>query len=267
MAFVRGGDVRMMSSEPTGMTRGNGEETIVKTEDSYLERFAVTNEDYKRFVDDGGYQTAEYWVAAVVHAVPQFTDRTGRPGPHYWNEGRYADGSASHPVVGINFYEAQAYARWAGKRLPTDAEWVRAAAAPVTVADERIQQRKYPWGDAMDESRANLWSSGLEQTASVTAFSAGDSIHGLRQMVGNVWEWTADRFGCWSPWEAWRESDCGYRALRGGAFDTYFESQACCLFQSGDHPLARKHNIGFRCALSADLVPAEMASTPSLVTA
>ena len=127
---------------------------------------------------------------------------------------------------------------------------MRAAAAPVAIANGRIQQRKYPWGEAIDETRANLWQSGIANTAPVNAYGGGDTVQGVRQMVGNVWEWTAGCFGRCSECPQWCELEDELMALRGGAFDTYFDSQASCLFQSGDQALARKHNIGFRCVVS-----------------
>jgi len=74
-------------------------------------------------------------------------------------------------------------------------------------------------------------------------------VNGVEQLVGNVWEWTSSSFGAWEPLSHRIETDHPLKSIRGGAFDTYFESQANCHFQSGARPLDRKHNIGFRCAL------------------
>jgi iron(II)-dependent oxidoreductase len=71
----------------------------------------------------------------------------------------------------------------------------------------------------------------------------------VQQLVGNVWEWTSSSFGIWEPAGRKIETTTPLKSIRGGAFDTYFDSQAHCQFQSGESPLARKHNIGFRCAL------------------
>ncbi len=253
MAIIRAGEVQLVARESRASTE-DSRTNIAKTESFYLDRFAVTNEEYQLFVNDSGYANPEYWSEGLEDAIQQFVDQTGVQAPRFWSHGQHPVQYADHPVVGICHYEASAYARWAGKRLPSDAEWVRAAAAPVAIANGRIQQRRYPWGEAIDETRANLWQSGIAHTAPVNAYGGGDTVQGVRQMVGNVWEWTADRFGLWSEFPQWRELEHDLMALRGGAFDTYFDSQASCLFQSGDQALARKHNIGFRCAVSTSHV-------------
>jgi iron(II)-dependent oxidoreductase len=77
----------------------------------------------------------------------------------------------------------------------------------------------------------------------------GASVNGVVQLVGNVWEWTSSSFGAWEPAGRKIEATQPMKSVRGGAYDTYFETQAHCQFQSGESPLARKHNVGFRCAL------------------
>lgn len=101
----------------------------------------------------------------------------------------------------------------------------------------------------MDRQRVNLWGSGHDATIPVRALASGASVNGVEQLVGNVWEWTSSSFGAWDPPNNRIETDHPLKSIRGGAFDTYFESQANCHFQSGARPLDRKHNIGFRCAL------------------
>lgn len=230
---------------------------VVHVEPYFLDRFPVTNREYYEFVAAGGYEELPIWEKEIWPAMVEFVDETGHPGPRHWRDGHYPVGEENHPVVGINWFEASAYARWVGKRLPTDAEWVKAGAWPVALTRTARFQRKYPWGNTMQASRANLWGSGPGRTVPVDATPGGVSVGGVHQLIGNVWEWTASRFvgqhddddGRWSPANT-------LRSVRGGAFDTYFENQATCQFQSGENPVNRRHNIGFRCAVAlSDLAP------------
>jgi len=111
---------------------------MVKVEPAYLDRFCVTNEQYQQFIDGGGYEQLDYWHEEALPALLDFVDQTGAPGPRYWHDGQYAPGEGRLPVVGISWYEAWAYARWVGKRLPTDAEWTKAGAWPVESSPGRI---------------------------------------------------------------------------------------------------------------------------------
>lgn len=216
----------------------------------YLDRCAVTNRQYALFVEAGGYDAYELWLPEVIPAIPSLVDRSGHPGPRHWQGGTFPAGDDERPVVGINWYEAAAYARWVGKRLPTDAEWQKAGSCPVMVAPGQMVDRRFPWGDAVDRSRANIWGSDAGGIVAVNHY-AEKSIGGLQQLVGNIWEWVADDFGLEERGP--RNSivlPTPMKAIRGGAFDTYFDSQATCQFQSGENPMARRHNIGFRLALS-----------------
>ncbi len=224
-------------------------ERLIQVEGLFLDRYAVTNDQYLEFVAAGGYEQMSLWDEALWPAVLTFVDRTGQPGPRLWENGTYPPGKEDHPVVGVTWYEACAYARWAGKRLPTDAEWVKAASWPVFAEGQHPVQRRYPWGDAMDRRLTNIWGSGLNTTAPVHAFEGGASASGVLQLVGNVWEWTSTSFGAWEPPTRKIDTQAALKSIRGGAFDTYFETQVHNQFQSGENPLARKHNIGFRCAL------------------
>jgi iron(II)-dependent oxidoreductase len=151
------------------------------------------------------------------------------------------------PVVGVSWYEAWAYARWVGKRLPTDGEWTKAGAWPVESSPGRIAQRRYPWGESFDTRRAHLYGSGSTGPVEVDEFPGGMSVGGIHQLIGNVWEWTSTPLvELGDPTLHVSEA---VMSIRGGAFDTYFENQATCHYQSGEHPLARRANIGFRLAL------------------
>lgn len=224
-------------------------ERIVNVEGLFLDRFTVTNREFLEFVEDGGYEQMSLWDEAIWPAVLGFVDRTGQPGPRYWENGAFPTGKEDHPVVGVSWYEACAFARWTGKRLPTDAEWVKAGSWPVVAEGSKPVQRRFPWGDSMDRKRVNLWGSPYSGTTPVHALPDGASVNGVQQLVGNVWEWTSSTFGAWEPAGRKIETVTPLKSIRGGAFDTYFDTQAQCQFQSGDSPLSRKHNLGFRCAL------------------
>lgn len=213
----------------------------------YLERCTITNAQYQAFVDQGGYEKKSFWHASVWPRVREFVDLTGSLGPRFWSGGRHNGRLADHPVVGVSWFEAEAYSRWIGMRLPTDAEWVRAACSPIE-ADGTIVQRKYPWGDLFLPDRANLLHSGTGRTVPVHSHAEGDTVCGARQMIGNVWEWTASNLQLWNRREPLELAELT-KSLRGGAFDSYLDTRATCQCRSADTPLARRHNIGIRCAI------------------
>jgi formylglycine-generating enzyme required for sulfatase activity len=220
---------------------------LVSVEPMYLDRFCVTNEEYQRFIDAGGYEQLEFWHEEALPALLDFVDKTGAPGPRYWADGQYSGNEGRLPVVGISWYEAWAYARWVGKRLPTDAAWTKSGAWPVESAPGRIAQRRYPWGESFDVRRAHLFGSGHNGPVAVEEYPGGTSVGGIHQLIGNVWEWTATPLAELS--DSTLHVSESVMSIRGGAYDTYFENQATCHFQSGEHSLSRRRNIGFRLAL------------------
>ncbi|MEV5651360.1 ergothioneine biosynthesis protein EgtB [Nocardia sp. NPDC052254] len=224
----------------------------------------VTNAQYQAFIDDGGYRRRELWSSrGWAHRVesdlraPQFweLDSDNR----WW---RRAFGSVrpvrpQQPVVHVCWFEAEAYANWAGKRLPTEAEWEKAARFDPTTG----RSRRYPWGDAdPGESTANLGQRHLEP-ADVGAYPAGASPGGVHQLIGDVWEWTSSGFEPYPgfgafPYREYSEVFFGgdYRVLRGGSFGT--DPVACRgTFRNWDHPIRRQIFSGFR--LARDLRPDE----------
>jgi iron(II)-dependent oxidoreductase len=157
-----------------------------------ISRAAVTNIEFLGFVADGGYRTRRFWDDEGW----QWRETAGAEHPIYWvpDGGGFAvrrfdrvEPLAPHqPVVHVNWYEAAAWCRWAGRRLPTEAEWELAAAGE--------PKRRYPWGETSPSpAHANL-DGGALGVVDVAACPAGDSAWGCRQMLGNVWEWTASRF-------------------------------------------------------------------------
>lgn len=252
MGIVPEGDVLMESwSQPFDTSQNDPvHDRIIHVDAMYLDRHLVTNREYQHFVDDGGYERISLWDSKIWPAVLDFVDQTGYPGPRFWREGRFPAGLENHPVVGVSWYEAAAYARWVGKRMPSDPEWVKAGSWPVLTSGTRPTQRVYPWGDTMEPDCANIWGVGPAQTSPVGSMPNGVSVGGIYDLIGNVWEWTSSEYGAWDTTERHLDPSTSLKSLRGGAFDTYFQTQATCQFQSGESPINRKHNIGFRCALA-----------------
>lgn len=222
-------------------------EIAAETEPFLLARHVVTNADFQRFADGGGYGQLDLWPKDIWPHLIDFKDPTEHPGPRYWRKGRHSKHLSDHPVVGICFYEASAYARWAGFRLPTEAEWQ--VAATWRIRSEANVLRRFPWGDAFDTQRCNIWASGIGHTVPVADYPNGAGPNQVCQMVGNIWEWTAGDFGVTDDSGNLIAGDMRMAAIRGGAFDTYFSSQATGVFRTGLVCLARAHNVGFRCAL------------------
>jgi iron(II)-dependent oxidoreductase len=241
MALIPGGVVPVVQS--------NGSVVPTELEPYYLDRCAVTNRQFQRFVAAGGYDNMEIWPPEVWPSLMRFTDRTGRPGPRPWEQGTFPAGKGEHPVVGVCWYEALAYAHWVGKRLPSAAEWQKAGGWPEQLSGGSCN--RYPWGDIFDPRRANVWSTGQGGTVPVREFPQGSTPNGIYQMSGNVWEWLSDPLETIpsdppATLEAWTP----LRRIVGGAFDTYFPAEATCQYITGQPELDRRDNIGFRCAVS-----------------
>lgn len=197
MALVPGGEVTLISD--TAMTTRDGfelaadYEELVNVESFYLDRHCVTNAEFLKFVQAGGYADAQYWPEHVLPNLLQFVDQTGSAGPKHWVDGQPPEGKLDHPVVGVCWYEANAYATWVGKRLPSTEQWQRSGTWPKGHGGNGAETR-YPWGNAFDPHKANVWASGVADTVPVDQFACGGTPNGVKQLIGNVWEWVDTQF-------------------------------------------------------------------------
>ena len=197
-----------------------------------IARTAVTNAEFAAFVEAGGYARREWWSAAgwrwregAGAGHPVYWERDGRQ----WRVRRHDRWVALDPeeaVSHVNWYEAEAWCRWAGRRLPTEAEWEQAAATTPADPGGTAARRVTPWGSPIaDAVQANLYG-GAGGPVGVDAYPAGDSAWGCRQMFGNVWEWTADTFAPYpgfvrDPYREYSEPwFTGHKVLRGGCHAT-----------------------------------------------
>ena len=197
-------------------------------------RTAVSNAEFAAFVEDGGYQRREFWTEEGW----QWRESAPANHPVYWqrqagsrwlrrNFDKWVPLEERLPVLHVNWYEADAYCRWAGRRLPTEAEWEFAASTEPSVGGGISEHKRlFPWGNqAPTPERANLdWSA--MGCLEVDALPAGDSAFGCRQMIGNVWEWTASDFGPYpgfspGPYKEYSAPWFGdHKVLRGGCWVT-----------------------------------------------
>jgi iron(II)-dependent oxidoreductase len=221
-----------------------------------MDRLPVTNGDYAQFVADGGYARPELWTEAGW----EWRTRNRIERPLYWS----ADGSERHfdriaaidparPVMHVSWFEADAFARWAGKRLPTEAEWEKAAAWSPRASESRRQ----PWGD--DPPSHEL--ANLDQTAfspaPAGAYPDGASGYGVLGMIGDAWEWTASDFSAYPGFRAYPYDEYslvffgqGYKVLRGGSWATRPRVVRNTV-RNWDLPERRQIFAGFRCARDA----------------
>jgi len=225
----------------------------------WIDAAPVTNGQYRQFLESGGYDQPQWWgpqgwawrqEAGLV--TPQFWRRDGDA----WLRLRFGHLEAvpaDEPVQHVTWHEADAYSRWAGRRLPTEAEWEKAARFdPATGAS-----RRWPWGGAdPTEAHANLGQRHLGP-APVGAYPEGVSAVGCHQMVGDVWEWTSSDFRAypgfeWFPYAEYSDVFYGpdYKVLRGGSWATD-PSVGRTSFRNWDLPIRRQIFAGFRTARDA----------------
>ena len=196
--------------------------------DYKIDVFPITNGQYLEFIEDGGYNDFRYWLSDGWDKVQN--DKWNAP--MYWEKvddiwmtndflGK-REVNPNEPVCHVSFYEADAYSKWAGKRLPTEAEWEKAACW-----DEKTQTKTiFPWGDkSPDTNKANLLESYLWNCTEIGAYPDGKSHCGCQQMIGDVWEWTSSEFtgypGFKSGFSEYNDKwFANQKVLRGGSFGT-----------------------------------------------
>jgi ergothioneine biosynthesis protein EgtB len=226
-------------------------------QDYALDRALVSNGDFLEFIRDGGYENFRWWFSEGWEVV----NREQWRAPLYWElqsdqwlirdfAGLHpAESKADEPVSHVSYYEASAFAKWAGKRLPTEAEWEKAA----MFNPETGARQLFPWpDDAINETKANLFENGLWAPASIGSFPAGQNAYGCQQMIGDVWEWTTSDYvpypGFKSEFDEYNDKwFVNQKVLRGGSYATP-QLHIRSTYRNFFHAHERWMVSGFRCA-------------------
>ena len=234
-AHIPGGTFMLGASQQDGFIFDNEKWAHpIQIEPFSIARAATSNADYLAFVEAGGYNDKRWWDDEGW----QWREQRQLSMPVYWRHrstgwqikrfDQWVEMPMNAALIHVCWHEAQAYCRWAGRRLPTEAEWEVAAAAEPSADGVSLSpvKRQYPWGNsAPRRDQANLDGTALG-TVDVGAFSPGDSAFGCRQMIGNVWEWTQDTFQPYPGFVADMYEDYSQplfgitKVLRGGAWTT-----------------------------------------------
>ncbi|MGI9167738.1 MAG: ergothioneine biosynthesis protein EgtB [Pyrinomonadaceae bacterium] len=229
----------------------------VLLQDFSIDRAPVSNGEFLEFMRDGGYRDYRWWFSEGWEVVT----KEHWQAPLYWevHDGKWMirdftglhiiESKADEPVSHVSFYEASAYAKWAGKRLPTEAEWEKTACFDPGTGDNKA----FPWGDSLaDQSKANLLENELWGVAPIGAFPTGQSAYGCQQMIGDVWEWTSSDYvpypGFKSEFDEYNDKwFVNQKVLRGGSFATP-RLHIRSTYRNFFHPHERWMISGFRCA-------------------
>ncbi|TEU12300.1 MAG: hypothetical protein E3J21_21305 [Anaerolineales bacterium] len=238
MVHVPAGDFFMGSSDSDASADGDEKPMhSVSLDDFWIDKYEVSNEQFARFLNEKGNQEEDgvSWVnvedegSNIVYQGGQYRPRSG-----------YED----HPVTYVSWYGAQSYCQWAGKRLPTEAEWEKAARG--------TDGRTWPWGTDWDEDKVNSKDAGPGHTTAVGSYPDGASPYGCMDMAGNAWEWVADRYQ-WDYYQAVHDRNLQgpnqgkHRVARGGSW-AFPQGLTRCASRFGLIPSVRGDYLGFRCA-------------------
>ncbi|XP_054288992.1 formylglycine-generating enzyme [Macrosteles quadrilineatus] len=280
MAFITGGKYMMGTNDPIIKMDGESPERKVMVNDFFMDIYEVSNSDFKEFVDSTGYTTeAESFgnsfvfeiliseetkakIKQAVAAAPWWLPVDGADWKHPEGPDSNVDSRMDHPVVHVSWNDAVAYCKWAGKRLPTEAEWEYACRS-------NLHRRRYPWGNSVlpkGEHRMNIWQGefphnntaedGFVSTAPVHQFP--NSSLGLHNMVGNVWEWVSD---WWTTKHkpSYQVNPTGPKSgvdkvKKGGSYLCHrsYCFRHRCAARSQNTPDSSAGNLGFRCVAEPD---------------
>jgi len=196
----------------------------VYLDEYYIDKYEVTNEQYKAFIQS-----------------------TGRAMPRHWENGTYPQGRSNHPVVYVSWEDAAAYCQWVGKRLLTEAEWEKASRG----TDARI----WPWGNSFDRTKCNVECWEGSDSKPIGSYPQGVSPYGVYDMAGNVWEWTDSWYDAY-PGSKYKTPEFGkkLRVLRGGSwyhYDSLGPIGARCASRDRANPQSVSYVAGFRCGIGA----------------
>ncbi len=241
---IRGGKFWMgaQREDPKGRNYDGDADTIwdespvheVSLSEYWIGKYPVTVNQYKGFMDGGGYEEEKYWKFGGFGEYKE---------PENWQEQL---GHPTRPVVSVSWYEAKAYAEWAGKRLATEAEWERAARGPGE------EYRKWPWGDKEPDKETMNYGGNVGHATPVEIFPESISPEGVIDMAGNVWEWVEDCYGDYqsgSTVDPIGPEEGSFRVIRGGGW-LYDASYCRSANRSGGEPGDRDGFLGFRLAFS-----------------
>ncbi|AFY56336.1 TIGR03440 family protein [Rivularia sp. PCC 7116] len=243
MIQIRAGEFEMGSNSLDALDNERSSHKVYL--DTYsIDRYPVTCKQYRIFMEAEGYKNRQWWSKAGW----EWLQAEQATKPLYWEDN---PAWYNNPVWGVSWYEAEAYAKFVGKRLPTEAEWEKAASWDETSQCRRI----YPWGNQQPTPEKCNYNNIHSQTTPVNAYPSGQSTYGLYDTLGNVWEWTNSWFLGYEgfedyPYEGYSQIyfDNEHRVLKGGSWATRPWALRSS-FRNWYHPGLRQMFAGFRCAM------------------